>query len=316
MEKSSQIGNKQARTSEPLLIREEEDEEDELLGAREKKPRTSQAGPSSSSDEGMGSQSNSSAQSSTAGSHCDDRETPPHVAHSTSSSSSATPAIKHSISCDNLEKLSASQQHSQQQQFQRPDSFIKRTKSRSRTLTNGLDSLLKEKRLSWSASLSSLGQSIRSNLKPSTGKSSPEEENKKTIFFHTSCFSCTTCNEPLVDLRALIYVHEHHRLAKRMVESPAHREYVNIDRCDQLAGSGDSEDEELASLRQQISLYCHRHFVELFKPRCQQCDCLILDEECTEAEGKSSADDDDLIMYLFHPIPFHLRISSRFDYHD
>ena len=36
----------------------------------------------------------------------------------------------------------------------------------------------------------------------------------------------------------------------------------------------------------QINLYCHRHFVELFKPRCQQCDCLILDEECTEAEGK------------------------------
>lgn len=30
----------------------------------------------------------------------------------------------------------------------------------------------------------------------------------------------------------------------------------------------------------------YRHFVELFKPRCEHCNCLILDEECTEAEGE------------------------------
>ena len=35
------------------------------------------------------------------------------------------------------------------------------------------------------------------------------------------------------------------------------------------------------------NLFCSRHFVEIYKPRCPYCDQLIFDEECTEAEGKA-----------------------------
>ncbi|CAG2162602.1 unnamed protein product [Oppiella nova] len=77
--------------------------------------------------------------------------------------------------------------------------------------------------------------------------------NGSTALYHIECFTCEECREVLVDLKAYLY--------------------ANPDSTD---GS-----------RVANSLYCSRHFVELFKPRCQSCDHLIFDEECTEAEGKA-----------------------------
>ena len=250
---------------------------------------------STSSDEGLGSGSSSSgqssAQSSTAGSHCDDRETPPHLAPLEAGPGSPSrpagprePAQQnYSYSCDNL-KLSvdsldfaAAGPLPAGQAKEASGAQKARNKShrgpRGRTLT-------------WSASLGSLGASFRSSFgakatrcRSAEGEAEEEEDEEgqmkgRSVLFHASCFSCATCAELLVDLRALIYVTDlaapGHRSGKGRLETAPAGEYVN-----------------LAGEEAQISLYCHRHFVELFKPRCQQCDCLILDEECTEAEGKS-----------------------------
>lgn len=71
--------------------------------------------------------------------------------------------------------------------------------------------------------------------------------------FHIQCFTCEECEQVLVDLKAFMH--------------------TNSDKSDRNNVKN--------------SLYCSRHFVELYKPRCQFCDQLIFDEECTEAEGKA-----------------------------
>lgn len=68
------------------------------------------------------------------------------------------------------------------------------------------------------------------------------------LFCHIDCFSCTICGEVVVDFRA----------------------YINST-CDSKT----------------IDLYCFRHFLELYKPRCAYCDQLIMEITCTEAEDKA-----------------------------
>lgn len=245
----------------------------------------------SSCDEGLGSSggssSASSAQSSTAGSHCDDRETPPHLAvvieHSNGQSTSpSSPKQQPSTggACDKLKLCSSPLRLDRQ-------SLGTATESRA-------------------AACEPAGGAPEVEREPEKG--AEEEAASSSVFFHTNCFNCCTCNELLVDLRALIYVNnsnEHSELAKNFSpsegkkngskikreaeqERPQDSEYVNLPngrhegRPTTPGGRQEAEEANPA----QISLYCHRHFVELFKPRCQQCDCLILDEECTEAEGK------------------------------
>ncbi|CAG2103324.1 unnamed protein product [Medioppia subpectinata] len=77
--------------------------------------------------------------------------------------------------------------------------------------------------------------------------------NGSTALYHIQCFTCEECQEVLVDLKAYLYTNSDSTDGSRIVNT----------------------------------LYCSRHFVELFKPRCQSCDHLIFDEECTEAEGKA-----------------------------
>lgn len=77
--------------------------------------------------------------------------------------------------------------------------------------------------------------------------------NGSTALFHIQCFTCEECQQVLVDLKAFLH------------------------------STNDRNDRS----KVKNSLYCSRHFVELFKPRCQFCDHLIFDEECTEAEGKA-----------------------------
>lgn len=69
-------------------------------------------------------------------------------------------------------------------------------------------------------------------------------------YYHIDCFTCAECRQIFVDLKAY-----QHCVDKT---NPAN-----------------------------YSLFCLRHFVEIYKPRCPYCDKLILDEECTEAEGKA-----------------------------
>ncbi|XP_054159651.1 GATA zinc finger domain-containing protein 14-like, partial [Oppia nitens] len=90
-------------------------------------------------------------------------------------------------------------------------------------------------------------------LKVNTTDTSQPPLNGSTALYHIQCFICEECQEVLVDLKAFLY--------------------TNSDPNDRLKLTN--------------SLYCSRHFVELFKPRCQSCDHLIFDEECTEAEGKA-----------------------------
>ena len=84
-------------------------------------------------------------------------------------------------------------------------------------------------------------------------ESSHPSLNSSTALFHIQCFTCEECQQVLVDLKAFMH--------------------TNSDRNDKS--------------KVKNSLYCSRHFVELYKPRCQFCDHLIFDEECTEAEGKA-----------------------------
>jgi len=309
--------------------------------AGQERKQAQQAGSSSDEGLGTGSSANSSAKSSTAGSHCDDRETPPHVvveqrstptsntsstSNSPSNSSTSTLQPAHcSNSCDNIHKLSLDSLNSSNnlKNTSNSPSFNNKSKKhqrkRSTTLsgdetvdraTNSSDeqqhesgkSSKKSRALTWSASLSSFGASFKfgssnndSRERNSSTKIKTDDSVKvnKTILFHTDCFSCSTCNELLVDLRALIYVNElQHKLGVKTSPSEtvphlqsSQLEYVNLPNEHENSEHQVSE-EDLTLKRQKISLYCHRHFVELFKPRCQQCDCLILDEECTEAEGK------------------------------
>ncbi len=78
--------------------------------------------------------------------------------------------------------------------------------------------------------------------------------NGSTALYHIDCFTCEECQQVLVDLKAFLY-----------------------------NNNTDSSDPSKVN----SNLYCCRHFVELFKPRCQYCDHLIFDDECTEAEGKA-----------------------------
>lgn len=323
----------------------------------------------SSCDEGLGtgSSGNSSAQSSSAGSHCDDRETPPHVVavrgeetsrHQTASSPPTmsnnmliqihrNQPIHCSNSCDNL-KLSldslnnssiinssnlGSKNLTKQQQQSKNNKTNKQQRNRSFTLSDDEaeksanrsiknqkhDKSRKMRALTWSASLTSFGATFKfgskgsktndppqakaienlnaSEKNPNNDNNNNNDNTNKTILFHTDCFSCSTCNELLVDLRALIYVSEQAApIKQRDTINPCSNskhdsvDYVNLTGQELIDTETRKQscDDYLTceDFKQQIGLYCHRHFVELFKPRCQQCDCLILDEECTEAEGK------------------------------
>lgn len=267
----------------------------------------------SSSDEGLGSGSSSSSSgshsSSAAGSHCDERETPPPHPPCEPPQLARQKSKATTNSCDNLNELSIdSLDNKKQQAADKSNAGHKRNKS-----IGGEKSKLfsrKSRTRTWSASLGSLGASLKfgasksrsdTNLKLAaelaTGdqaamsplecdETEPSKQHEVApIFFHTDCFNCATCDELLVDLRALIYVSDAPTAtASAQTQEPDQRqqdiksEYVNLPDQDQQATTQTNQPH--------IQLYCHRHFVELFKPRCQQCDCLILDEECTEAEGK------------------------------
>ena len=74
----------------------------------------------------------------------------------------------------------------------------------------------------------------------------------KHIYFHIDCLQCITCSEIIVDFRAF----------------------------------GDPRTEDLNSI-DKLKIYCSRHFLELFKPRCDLCEELIFDKKCTQAEGRA-----------------------------
>lgn len=307
-----------------------------------------------SSDEGLGSGGSSScgsAQSSTAGSHCDDRETPPHIDATASPASASSPtggsssqsnSQKCPFPCDNknelsLDSLNRSENHEFPANGYCTDSsssvYAKKKRDKSQASR-------KSRTLTWSASLGSIGATLKfgAGMSSSSKSKSRSETNLKveessseakcqsqldvndhadhhaidahtdledvceaSIVYHTDCFTCTTCNELLVDLRALIYVNDfplppvslssHQKQQQQQVKSHLpDAEYVNIPNNSNNQAIDNHHEalrhDDETNKQQQISLYCHRHFVELFKPRCQQCDCLILDEECTEAEGK------------------------------
>lgn len=67
------------------------------------------------------------------------------------------------------------------------------------------------------------------------------------IFHHIDCFTCSICSQVLVDFKAYLY-----------------------------------PSKDTSSFK----IYCFRHFLEIFKPRCAYCDSLIFEDECTEAEDK------------------------------
>lgn len=75
------------------------------------------------------------------------------------------------------------------------------------------------------------------------------QNNGTTLMTHIECFTCAICEEMIADFKGFFYL------------SPKSTNRANY-------------------------FYCFRHFLELFKPRCQYCDVLIFEEECTEAEGK------------------------------
>lgn len=312
----------------------------------------------SSSDEGLGS-GQSSGQSSTAGSHCDDRETPPHMGTVDAEMAASSPRREEkqqqqehcSKSCDKLElsfdslNIKNNQQDNgfsssksgQQQQQQQQRNKVRVAKANNQKAGQSSSATRKSRTLTWSASLGSLGASLKlgaskqqsrsdTDLKSglndgddddeqenngqgdtcgsSTGPEGKSPEDTETVYFHTDCFCCTTCNELLVDLRALIHVNDpieqqQHQQQQQLQkgnnqdkqQDTSSSEYVNlpneVKQNEHQTTSGlDNKKQHKATGQQQLTLYCHRHFVELFKPRCQQCDCLILDEECTEAEGK------------------------------
>lgn len=217
------------------------------------------------------------------------------------------------LSGKNLTKQQQQSKNSKTNKQQRNRSFTlsddEAEKVANRSIKNQKhDKSRKMRALTWSASLTSFGASFKfgskggsktnepSQAKVENSNDSEENDNSKTILFHTDCFSCSTCNELLVDLRALIYVSEQAPLIKHQdtinpcsLNNNKHDsvDYVNLAGQELMNNEWkQSCDDYLEDFKQQIGLYCHRHFVELFKPRCQQCDCLILDEECTEAEGK------------------------------
>lgn len=98
----------------------------------------------------------------------------------------------------------------------------------------------------------------------SNGKhvSSPADANSGHHYYHIDCFTCFECEEILVDLKAYL-----HPLLS--VENP------KTAKCSP------------ANVGLEYNLFCARHWAEILKPRCPYCDHLILDEECTEAEGKA-----------------------------
>lgn len=98
------------------------------------------------------------------------------------------------------------------------------------------------------------------NNNESNGNSSSTISNIK--YYHIDCFTCTECKQILVDLKA--YLHP----------------MLNVNQQKSMLLKNNIKDFS-------FNLYCSRHFVELFKPRCPSCDKLIFDEECTEAEGKA-----------------------------
>ncbi|KAH9392752.1 Prickle-like protein 2 [Tyrophagus putrescentiae] len=85
-------------------------------------------------------------------------------------------------------------------------------------------------------------------------------------FFHIDCFKCEECQEVLVDLKA--YLHPTTTTPSTATTFDHHHPHPHPTTSNNY-------------------LFCCRHFVEIFKPRCPHCDRLILDEECTEAEGKA-----------------------------
>nr|XP_027206203.1 protein espinas-like [Dermatophagoides pteronyssinus] len=89
---------------------------------------------------------------------------------------------------------------------------------------------------------------ISSNESPSSS-SNQKRLHRLFRYYHIDCFTCCECNQVLVDLKG----------------------FIHPDNSSSLS----------------YKLYCGRHFVELFKPRCPQCQRLIFDDECTEAEGKA-----------------------------
>ncbi|KAH9388495.1 Prickle-like protein 2 [Tyrophagus putrescentiae] len=104
-------------------------------------------------------------------------------------------------------------------------------------------------------------------------------------FFHIDCFKCEECQEVLVDLKAYLHptttpstatTFDHHHPHPH----PHHQQQL-------VNNNGISNSNNSPGDLLQYSLFCCRHFVEIFKPRCPHCDRLILDEECTEAEGKA-----------------------------
>ena len=75
------------------------------------------------------------------------------------------------------------------------------------------------------------------------------QNNGTTLMTHIECFTCAICDEMIADFKGFLNL------------NPKSTNRAN-------------------------NFYCFRHFLELFKPRCQYCDILIFEEECTEAEGK------------------------------
>lgn len=93
----------------------------------------------------------------------------------------------------------------------------------------------------------------------SSSSSSQIQVGQHYHLYHIDCFTCTECHHILVDLKAYL-----------------HPTYPNVT---------SSTNSGIANPI--YGLFCSRHFVEIYKPRCPHCDQLILDEECTEAEGKA-----------------------------
>lgn len=101
------------------------------------------------------------------------------------------------------------------------------------------------------------------NNNESNGNSSSSSSSISNIkYYHIDCFTCTECKQILVDLKAYI------------------NPILNVNQQKSMLMKNNFKDFS-------FNLYCSRHFVELFKPRCPSCDKLIFDEECTEAEGKA-----------------------------
>jgi len=74
------------------------------------------------------------------------------------------------------------------------------------------------------------------------------------VYYHIDCLQCATCSEILVDFRAFL---------------DPRTKFDDVNK------------------KIKLDIYCSRHFLELFKPRCEMCEELIFDKKCTQAEGKA-----------------------------